>query len=376
MKKQLKKYLCIMLTMAMVLGGSNMSAFADVKDTVSNDAVSVTGNRAQTTVSDTDTNGSENKDTADDVKSDTDDEDNKDSGSKSGSDSKSDEVSDNDSNTTKTASDNETREVSDNGIKADIDVVAATDSSAVNVVVGDIIDYTVPSEASKTVSYDGYLHSAPQYDITTYKIGSATYKLSYNYIEDDKWVSTNSVPKYTDAGEYTISVNLISSNGVIIPFDKNGKLYESYVFKITKRKVTVSSLSATASYNGKPLSCNEWKEIETPGGKFVSSEKKGVSANFTGKGTEIGTYENTFTLSFNGTDAKESNYDVTYVYGTLKVTGSEVNPTVSSNTLGSVNKLAASVTKSGTISISWKGVKTYYSKADKNTRDSKYKKTL
>nr|MCR5626779.1 N-acetylmuramoyl-L-alanine amidase [Lachnospiraceae bacterium] len=95
-----------------------------------------------------------------------------------------------------------------------------------------------------------------------------------------------------------------------------------------------------------------------------------------GKGTEIGTYENTFTLSFNGTDAKESNYDVTYVYGTLKVTGSEVNPTVSSNTLGSVNKLAASVTKSGTISVSWKGVKTYYSKADKNTRDSKYKKTL
>ena len=84
---------------------------------------------------------------------------------------------------------------------------------------------------------------------------------------------------------------------------------------ITKKPLTVKSKDASKGFDGQPLKCEEY---EVDG--LVGNET--ISVVFTGSQTEVGSSQNTFTVNW-GT-AKESNYDLTTIPGTLTVTSLEV----------------------------------------------------
>ncbi|MDO4816676.1 MAG: VWA domain-containing protein [Bacillota bacterium] len=81
---------------------------------------------------------------------------------------------------------------------------------------------------------------------------------------------------------------------------------------VTPANVTITSGSASKSYDGKALTCDT---VSATG--FISGE--GASYNVTGSQTEVGSSKNTFEYALNdGTNA--SNYNITLVEGTLTVT--------------------------------------------------------
>lgn len=86
------------------------------------------------------------------------------------------------------------------------------------------------------------------------------------------------------------------------------------VLEVTKRKVTLTSASATKVYDGLPLTSGD---VTVTGDDFVSGE--GASYKVTGTITNVGEVDNEFTYTLNaGTLA--GNYEITAVEGTLEVT--------------------------------------------------------
>ena len=86
---------------------------------------------------------------------------------------------------------------------------------------------------------------------------------------------------------------------------------------ITKKPLTVQSQSAEKVFDKEPLTCDKY-EVEG----LVEGET--ITVNCTGSQTEVGSSENTFTVKW-GT-AKESNYEITKIPGTLTVTSVDVIP--------------------------------------------------
>ena len=90
--------------------------------------------------------------------------------------------------------------------------------------------------------------------------------------------------------------------------------YAAQTMTITKRNVTLTSASAEKVYDGKPLTKHE-VTVSVDG--FVKDE--GATYAVTGSQTDAGESENTFTYTLkDGT--KADNYNITVVFGTLKVT--------------------------------------------------------
>ena len=105
---------------------------------------------------------------------------------------------------------------------------------------------------------------------------------------------TYKVKDNTNANNY----NITAANGTL---------------KVTKRDVTLTSASATKTYDGKPLTKNE---VTESGSRFVNGE--GVQYDVTGTRTLPGTSSNTFTYTANlGTNL--DNYIITKKLGTLTV---------------------------------------------------------
>ena len=90
--------------------------------------------------------------------------------------------------------------------------------------------------------------------------------------------------------------------------------YAAQTMTITKRDVTLTSASDSKVYDGEPLIKHE---VTVSGDGFVKDE--GATYNVTGSQKDAGESENTFTYTLNeGT--KADNYNITVVFGTLKVT--------------------------------------------------------
>lgn len=138
--------------------------------------------------------------------------------------------------------------------------------------------------------------------------------------------------KGTHVGEYDITLDY--KNMRVYTTDENGKKIDvtadaieprkadEYVevigkLHITPRIITVTSGSASKVYDGSPLTNSDYTEVEEDGGAtFVMND--GVTYNFTGSRTQVGTSDNTFTYTLTpGTLAKD--YEITTVFGTLTV---------------------------------------------------------
>ena len=137
-----------------------------------------------------------------------------------------------------------------------------------------------------------------------------------------------------DAGEYE---SCVEGTAVVLDADGNDVSQQFSVtgvnglLKILPREITFTSASASKPYDGSPLTA---EEVEVGGAGFAPGE--GADWAFTGSRTLVGTAENSFTYSLQS-GTKESNYDVTVVFGSLNVTSRdalyEVTLTANSDTV-------------------------------------------
>ncbi len=137
-----------------------------------------------------------------------------------------------------------------------------------------------------------------------------------------------------DAGEYESCVE-----GTAVVLDASGNDVSQQfsvtsvngLLKILPREITFTSASASKPYDGSPLTA---EDVEVGGAGFAPGE--GADWAFTGSRTLVGTAENSFTYSLRS-GTKESNYDVTVIFGSLNVTSRdalyEITLTANSDTV-------------------------------------------
>ena len=143
--------------------------------------------------------------------------------------------------------------------------------------------------------YDGQTHNG--------KV-TATEGATLSYSTDgENWTATE--PTIKDVGEINVIVKASMANYS----DATAK----YTLKVTPRTVTITSGSASKTYDGTPLTKHE---STITGEGFV--EGQGVNITYTGSQTEVGSSKNTFEYQFKD-NTLEKNYTIETVFGTLTV---------------------------------------------------------
>ena len=114
----------------------------------------------------------------------------------------------------------------------------------------------------------------------------------------------------------TYSDDLVNAGTVTITIEGIGNYTGSFTktYEITKRSVTLTSATASKTYDGQALTSTS---ITVRGDGFVEGE--GATYNVTGTQTEVGNSANSFEYKLNE-NTLASNYDITKVVGTLTVT--------------------------------------------------------
>ena len=114
----------------------------------------------------------------------------------------------------------------------------------------------------------------------------------------------------------TYSSDLVNAGTVTITIEGIGNYTGSFTktYEITKRSVTLTSATASKTYDGQALTSTS---ITVSGDGFVKGE--GATYNVTGTQTEVGNSANSFEYKLNE-NTLVSNYDITKVVGTLTVT--------------------------------------------------------
>ena len=114
----------------------------------------------------------------------------------------------------------------------------------------------------------------------------------------------------------TYSDDLVNAGTVAITIEGIGNYTGSFTktYEITKRSVTLTSATASKTYDGQALTSTS---ITVSGDGFVKGE--GATYNVTGTQTEVGNSANSFEYKLNE-NTLASNYDITKVVGTLTVT--------------------------------------------------------
>jgi uncharacterized repeat protein (TIGR02543 family) len=144
-----------------------------------------------------------------------------------------------------------------------------------------------------------------------------------------------------NAGTYTLTVD-----GTPVIRDASGSDVSAQflptmttgMLTITPKAVTITSASGEKKYDGTPLSKNNVATDITVKG-FVDGQGASITFDSTATQTAVGTAQNTFTYALNaGTLA--SNYTITCVYGTLRVTA-----------LDAANKIPLSITANSGTSV-------------------------
>ena len=114
----------------------------------------------------------------------------------------------------------------------------------------------------------------------------------------------------------TYSDDLVNAGTVTITIEGIGNYTGSFTktYEITKRSVTLTSATASKTYDGQALTSTS---ITVSGDGFVKGE--GATYNVTGTQTEVGNSANSFEYKLNE-NTLASNYDITKVIGTLTIT--------------------------------------------------------
>ena len=196
------------------------------------------------------------------------------------------------------------------GTKADNYTIEKTEGKLKVTPVTDKVTVTITG-LNKTVTYDGEEHSVFGYDATpSNKLYNPKEDMQFEGFDEDM------TAKGTDAGTHTMGLtadqfhNKDNGNFTNVTFvvEKDG-----YV-KINPRPVTLTSGSAERVYNGEALT----NETVTVGGDGFAKDE-GVTYDFTGSQTDVGSSKNTFTFEANA-GTYENNYSFEVAFGTLKVT--------------------------------------------------------
>lgn len=203
--------------------------------------------------------------------------------------------------------DNEfTYQLNDNTKESNYNITTETGTLTVtDVNDADKYEVTVTANSDK-VKYDGNAHTVSGMDKTSFTWKDQTYTIS----------GLSASVSGTEAGTYE---NKITGTAVVKDASGNDVTAQ---FKVTtvdgsltidKRDVTLTSGSASKTYDGSALTNNT---VTVSGDKFVDGE--GASYNVTGSITLPGSAVNTFTYKLND-NTKASNYNITTKEGTLTV---------------------------------------------------------
>lgn len=148
-------------------------------------------------------------------------------------------------------------------------------------------------------------------------------------------VSGESMGSRVDAGE---GENVVLRGSVVIR-DGSGKdvtsnyeiTFASGVLKVVPRPLTVTSESAEKIYDGDPLVCKSYKITSDLTPVYVWGHSVKVESYI--EICEVGTITNALTVKFYGSNNTDvtANYDITYVYGTLKISRRPITVTTYSS---------------------------------------------
>ena len=159
---------------------------------------------------------------------------------------------------------------------------------------------------TKTETYNGKEHSVEGYTVTSIS--------NPLYTANDFTFTGTAEAKGTNAGTYPMGLTadqFANTNGNFTNVTFN--VTDGWL-KIDPRPVTLTSGSAERVYNGKPLT----NETVTVGGDGFAKDE-GVTCDFTGSQTDVGSSKNTFTFEANA-GTKADNYTIEKTEGKLKVT--------------------------------------------------------
>ena len=182
---------------------------------------------------------------------------------------------------------------------------------------GDDKKYEITITAnSDEVTYDGTEKSVSGFVQTAFTFNGVTYTVS----------GLSATAKGTDAGSYTAEVT-----GTAVVKDANdNNLTNQFIVStsngtltINKRNVTLTSATASKTYDGNALTDNT---VTASGDGFATGE--GATYNVTGSQKVVGSSANAFTYTLNS-GTKEANYNITKTEGTLTVTSRDAKYQIS-----------------------------------------------
>ena len=158
-----------------------------------------------------------------------------------------------------------------------------------------------------TVPYDGTEHTVTGYDVS---IDNELYK------ESDFTFTGTAEAKGTDAGTYPMGLKAEQFSNNNENFKKVTFVVEDGSLTINKRNVVLTSETASKEYDGTALTR---PVVKVTGDGFVAGEVSDIKA--TGSVTHVSAGEVTNTITYTeGTNFKESNYNITKTEGKLSIT--------------------------------------------------------
>ena len=163
---------------------------------------------------------------------------------------------------------------------------------------------------TKTVTYNGNVHTAWQYDVTN--ISDPLYITAPGEVPNF-WNKNAKGASETDAGTYPMGWEAADFENTNTNFSNVTFVVEDGQLVIEKRKVTLTSASDEKVYDGTALTNGE---VTVSGDGFAKGE--GATYKVTGTQTNVGSSDNTFTYELNS-NTKADNYTITESKGKLEV---------------------------------------------------------
>ena len=186
---------------------------------------------------------------------------------------------------------------------------------------------------TKTVTYNGNVHTAWQYDVTN--ISDPLYITAPGEVPNF-WNKNAKGASETDAGTYPMGWEAADFENTNTNFSNVTFVVEDGQLVIEKRKVTLTSASDEKVYDGTALTNGK---VTVSGDGFAKGE--GATYKVTGTQTNVGSSDNTFTYELNS-NTKADNYTITESKGKLSITP------VTDEVLVEITGNTASVTYDGT----------------------------
>lgn len=183
--------------------------------------------------------------------------------------------------------------------------------------------YEINVEAnSYEVTYDGTEHTVNGLVTDEFTINGVTYTVS----------GLSATASGTDAGDYVSQI----TGTAVVKDQADNVLTDQFIvnttdgtLKINKRNVTLTSATASKTYDGTALTNDE---IVVSGDGFVAGSEtvaaEGATYSVTGSQKVVGSSANSFTYTLN-TGTKADNYNITTVAGTLTVTSRDAKYEIS-----------------------------------------------